>query len=190
VCELYIGTVCPRPLLEGQELVQAELLGEAGRFAVKPTPLARRFTVFRYLLPMVLGLSVLILGCKKQEPPQVTAKEVEKKVAEATGAAADYAKREKDEYVARAQGAVDEAKAEIAELKARAKEARGGAKTKLERQIEAIEGRWKLAERKLGELKSATGEAWKDLRSGVDKAVEDVKHSSAKKGPGASSAAR
>ena len=141
--------------------------------------------MFRYLLPMVMGLSVLIAGCKKQEPPKVTAKEVGEKVAEATGVAADYAKQEKDEYVARAQKAVDEAKAEIDRLKAGAKKARAGAKTRLRRQIEAMEGRWKLAERKLSELKSATGEAWKDLESGVDKAVEDLKQS-----PGASSAAR
>lgn len=146
--------------------------------------------MFRYLLPMVMGLSVLIVGCKKQEPPKVTAKEVEKKAAEAAGAAADYARQAKDEYVARAQKAVDEAKAEIDKLKAGAKEARGGAKEELQRQIEAMEGRWKLAERKLSELKSATGEAWKDLESGVDKAVADLKQSSARKSPGPSSIER
>lgn len=129
----------------------------------------------RYLLPMVMGLSALVAGCEKQEPPKVTAKEVEKKAAEAAGTAADYAKQEKDEYVARAQKSVDEAKAEIDKLKARAKKARGGAKAKLQRQIDAMEARWKLAERKLSELKSASGEAWKDLKSGVDKAVEDSK---------------
>lgn len=129
----------------------------------------------RYLLLMAMGLSVPVAGCQKQEPPKVTAKEVEKKVAEAAGTAADYAKQEKDEYVARAQKSVDEAKAEIDKLKARAKKARAGAKAKLQRQIDAMEARWKLAERKLSELKSASGEAWKDLKSGVDKAVEDSK---------------
>lgn len=131
--------------------------------------------MFRYLLPVVMGLSVLIVACKKEEPPKVTAKEVEKKVAEATGTAADYAKQEKDEYIAQAQKAVDEAKAEIDKVKAVAKKARAGAKRKLQRQIESMEGRWKVAERKLGELKSASGEAWKDLRAGVDKAVKDLK---------------
>lgn len=70
----------------------------------------------RYLLPMVMGLSGLVVGCEKQE---------------------------------------------------------------------------QLAERKLSELESASGEAWKDLASGVDKAVEDLKQpSSARKRPGASPAAR
>lgn len=129
----------------------------------------------RYLLPMVMGLSLVIAGCKKQEPPKVTAKEVEEKWAEAASATADYARQEKDEYVARTQKAVDDAKAEIDKLKAGAKKARPGAKGKLQRQIKTMEGRWKLAERKLSELKSASGEAWRDLKSGVDKAVEDLK---------------
>jgi hypothetical protein len=38
-----------------------------------------------------------------------------------------------------------------------------------------MEASWKLAEWKLSELESASGEAWKDLKSGVDKAVEDLK---------------
>lgn len=130
----------------------------------------------RYLVPMVMGLSLVIAGCRKQEPPKVTAKDVEQKLAEAASTAADYARQEKDEYVARTQKAVDDAKAEIDKLKAGAKKARPGAKGKLQRQIRAMEGRWKLAERKLSQLKSASGEAWKDLKSGVDKAVEDLKN--------------
>ncbi len=153
--------------------------------------------MFRYLLPTMVGLSVFIAGCEKHEPAKVTGtepakvtgKEVEKKVTETAGAVADYAKQEKDGYVARAQKAVDEAKAELDELKARSKKARASAKRKLKSQIKASEGRWKVAERKLGELKSASGEAWKDLKSGVDKAIEDLKPAPARK-VRASSAAR
>ena len=131
----------------------------------------------RYLLPLVMGLSVLAGGCERQEPPKVTPGDVERKAAEAAGAATDYARQEKEEYVARAQKAVDEARAEIATWRAEAGKARAGAKDRLQRQIDAMEARWKLAERKLGELRSASGEAWKDLRSGVDRAVEDLSRS-------------
>lgn len=131
--------------------------------------------MLRYLMPTAMVLGVLISGCERQEPPKDTAGEVERKVAEAAGAAADYARQERDEYLARAQGAVDEGKAEIDQLKAEARKARAGARSKLERQIRAMEARWRVAERKLHDLKSASGEAWKDLRSGVDKAVDDLK---------------
>jgi hypothetical protein len=146
--------------------------------------------VRRYFLPAVTVLTVLFAGCKKEEPPRVTAHEVEKKVAEAAGTAADYAKQEKDEYVAQAQKAVDEARAKIDALKAEAKKARAGARRKARGQVETMEGRWRVAERKLGELKAASGEAWKDLRSGVDKAVADLKKASSKHHRTASSAGR
>ncbi len=129
----------------------------------------------RYPLPIVLGLFALALGCEKQPPPKVTASQVEKKVAEAAGSAADYARQEKDEYVARAQKAVDQAETRIDELKARARTARTSAKKKLGRQIEAMETKRRLAERKLDELKAAGGEAWRDLRTGVDKALDDLR---------------
>ncbi len=136
--------------------------------------------MLRYLMPTAMALSALISGCERQEPPKVTAGEVEKKVEEAAGAAADYARQERDEYVARAQKAVDEGEAEIDTLKAEARKASAGARSKLERQIQAMEARWKVAERQLHDLKAAGGEAWKDLRSALDNAVEDLKQA----GPG------
>src|SRR5574342_1260025 len=134
--------------------------------------------VTRYLLPMAMGLSVLVAGCEKKEegPSKVTARDVERKAAEAGGAAADYARQEKDAYVARAQRAVDEGRAEVERLQAEARQGSAAVRGELERQIESMEARWKVAERRLGELKSASGEAWKDLRSGVDQAVEDLRH--------------
>ncbi len=144
----------------------------------------------RQLMAMVAGLSVLAGGCGKRDPPKVTAGEVERKVAEAAGTAAAYARQEKDEYVARARKAIDEAQADVDRLRAEAARARADASGALRRRVEAMEERRRRAERKLGELESASGEAWKDLRLGVDRAVEDLKHPAASAGPPASSAAR
>ena len=107
----------------------------------------------RHLLPLMAGLSLLV-GCEKREPPKSAAKE---------------------EYVARAQKAVDETRQEIDALKGEAREARADAKARLLRQIDEMEGRWRRAERKLRELERAGGEAWRDFRSGVDDAVADLK---------------
>ena len=131
--------------------------------------------MLRYLLPTMLGLCVLAAGCERREPPKVTAREVGEKVGEAAGAGARYASQEKDEYVARTRQALDDARAEIDGLKAEARKARADAMGKLQRRIDVLEARWRLAERKLSELRSAGGEAWKDLRSGLDRAVEDLK---------------
>ncbi|HEU4381908.1 MAG TPA: hypothetical protein VFR85_00285 [Anaeromyxobacteraceae bacterium] len=131
--------------------------------------------LLRYLMPSAVILSVLVCGCEKQESPKVTAGEVKEKVKDAAGAAAGYARQERDEYVARAQKAVDEGKAEIDKLRAETRQAGAGARNEAQRQLEAVEAKWKVAERKLHALKSAGGEAWKDLRSGVDEAVDDLK---------------
>ncbi len=139
--------------------------------------------MFRSPFPMILALSALALGCEKQQPPKVTAREVEKKVAEAAGSAADYARQEKDEYVAGAERAVDEARARIDELKTKAGTASAGLKGKLRRQIQSMEARRRLAQRKLDELKSASGEAWKDLRTGVDEALQDLKPAARARSP-------
>ncbi len=139
--------------------------------------------MFRSPFPMVLALSVLVLGCEKQLPPKVTASDVEKKAGEAAGTAADSARQEKDDYVAGAQRAVDEAKARIDELKTRAAKASAGLKGKLRRQIQSMEARRRLAQRKLDELKSASGEAWKDLRTGVDEALQDLKPAARARSP-------
>lgn len=148
--------------------------------------------MFRTPIAMVLGLSALAAGCeKKDQPPKVTAHDVERKVAEAAGTAADYARQEKDEYVAQAQKAVDGAKGEVDRLKAAAARARAGAKGRLQRQVGSLEARCQVAERRLGELKAASGEAWKDLKAGVDRAVEDLRQPPAKAGlPASSSASR
>lgn len=99
----------------------------------------------RSILPMMVGLFVFIAGCEKNEPAKVTGEQVEKKVTEAAGAVADYAKQEKDEYVARAQKAIDEAKAEMDALKARAKKARASGKGKLKGRSRhrKEDGRWR-----------------------------------------------
>lgn len=143
----------------------------------------------RHLMALVASLS-LLAGCGKREPPKVAAGDVERKVADAAGAAAAYARQEKDEYVGRARKAIDEARADADRLKAEAARARAGASAALRRRIEEMEERRRRAERKLGELESASGEAWKDLRAGVDRAVEDLKHPSASEGAPASPSAR
>ncbi|HYQ80438.1 MAG TPA: hypothetical protein VEP68_02995, partial [Anaeromyxobacteraceae bacterium] len=108
----------------------------------------------RHLLPLAMGLA-LGAGCGRQEPsPPVTASEVKGKAADAADAAAAYARQEKDQYVARAQKAVDEGRAEIDRLEAQARSGSAAARRKLERRIEAMEARWSVAERRLSQLRS------------------------------------
>jgi hypothetical protein len=133
----------------------------------------------RFLLAISLTLPLLLGACQKREDKvaadKVTPQEVHEKVADAMSTAADYAKQEKDEYVAAAQKEMDEAKQDIERLKVRAKTAGAKAKIEIDRDIKAAEAKWQVAEGKLKELKAASVESWKSLRAGVDKAVDDMK---------------
>jgi myosin heavy subunit len=133
----------------------------------------------RLLMLMLVGLSLSLGACEKREhkaeSDNVSSKEVQQKVTEAMQTAADYAKQEKDDYVASVQKEMDEARQDIERLKAKAKTASAKAKVEIDRDIKAAEAKWEVAEQKLHELKAASIESWKNLRAGMDKAVGDVK---------------
>lgn len=134
----------------------------------------------RFLRFMLVGISVSISACQKQEPAKVTAEEVREKAAQAAGAATHYAKQEKEEYIGKVQKEMDELKAEIGKLKTEARKASAKAKAKLDDDIKVSEDKWKTAERKFVELKSASADAWEGMKAGVDKAMEDLKQTFAR----------
>jgi hypothetical protein len=139
----------------------------------------------RVLMFAVFAMSFFLGACQKQDEKvssdKVTPTEVQQKVTQAMDTAADYAKQEKDEYVAKAQKEMDDAKQDIERLKAKAKKASAKAKVGIDRDIKAAETKWTIAEQKLGELKAAGVESWKSMKAGVDKAVDDVKQFFARK---------
>lgn len=134
----------------------------------------------RVLSLVIVGLFAVLVACQKQEPAKVTAKDVEEKTAAAAGTAADYAKQQKDEYIARAEKEIDAIKVDVAKLKTKAKTASAKAKQDLERDIKALDDKRDVAERKLAELKVASVGAWEKLKTGVDKAVDDLKQAFSK----------
>ena len=133
--------------------------------------------MMRSFMFVTLGLVIALAGCQKQEPAKVTAGDVKEKVTEAAGTAADYAKQERDDYVGKIQKEMDEAKAELDKLKTKAKTATAKAKAKLDRDIKIADDKWRAAESRFNELKSASADAWKSLKAGVDKAVDELKRS-------------
>lgn len=134
----------------------------------------------RLLLLMLVGLSVSFAACQKREPAKVTAEEVREKAAQAAGAATDYAKQEKEDYIGKVQKEMDELEAELDALKTEARKTTAKAKAKLDGEIKVSEDKWKTAERKFTELKSTGADAWESMKAGVDKAMDDLKQSFAR----------
>lgn len=81
---------------------------------------------------------------------------------------------DKSAYEQKQQARLDEWAAEIEKLKAKAKRADAEAKIKLDEEIKEAEAMRAKVEDKLEELRSSTGDAWTDVKRGLDDAAESL----------------
>jgi hypothetical protein len=132
------------------------------------------------LSAVMIGLTFILSACEKGEektPPKVSSQDVKKEAQEAAGTAAQYAKQERDEFVKNAQKELDALGARVDEFKKQAQEATGDAKTKLDQQLKNLQEEQQVAEKKLADLKAASGNAWEDMKAGVEAAINHLKQS-------------
>jgi hypothetical protein len=59
-------------------------------------------------------------------------------------------------------------------LKAKARQADADARIAIEKQIEDLKAKQKTAQAKLDELRDASAEAWDQLKTGIEKAFQDL----------------
>jgi chromosome segregation ATPase len=82
---------------------------------------------------------------------------------------------ERDAYVQKLKGQLDEWNAEIDKLEARAAQATGEAKLKLEEQMTSLRRQRGEAKARLAQLQGATDDAWEQLKTGLDDAWASLK---------------
>ncbi len=82
---------------------------------------------------------------------------------------------EKELYQQKKQAELDEWKAEIGKLKARASGASADAQLGLNRQIEALEGKFEEGKTKLAEVVDASADAWESIKEGVESTWDSMK---------------
>lgn len=122
---------------------------------------------------LVLGLPLWALG----DEGKVTSDEVKKQAGEAFDAAKKYAGQQKADYQQKIEQELAELGDNIVKLKERAKTATGESLKALEERIGDLRERQAAAQKKLGEVKAATEQAWGGLREGMDKALLELKKS-------------
>ncbi|MDH3558792.1 MAG: coiled coil domain-containing protein [Deltaproteobacteria bacterium] len=81
----------------------------------------------------------------------------------------------KQAYKDKLEAQLEEWRAKIAQLKAQADKKEADAKIAYSKRIEELNSKKEAVEHKLKELANASGEAWRELKSGVEKAVDDLK---------------
>ncbi|PTN13238.1 coiled coil domain-containing protein [Nitrosomonas aestuarii] len=81
---------------------------------------------------------------------------------------------DKEAYLQKMQAKLDEWDADINALKAKMSGASADAKIELNKQVESLESERNEMKQKYEELKSASGDAWKDMRDGMEAAWSRV----------------
>lgn len=80
----------------------------------------------------------------------------------------------KDAYEDKLQAQLDDWKAQIASLRAKAEKASAEARLKFIDEVDDLRAHQKTAQAKLDALQQAQGEAWKDMKSGIETAWDDM----------------
>jgi hypothetical protein len=101
------------------------------------------------------------------------AEDVKKQAGKTVEAAGDYVGEKKEEFEKSASARLERLNKDLALLKKDAAKRKDQAEAEASHLLKEAEGKGAVAEKKLGDLKHSTGDAWKDLRKGVSKAVDD-----------------
>src|SRR5262249_11233286 len=88
-------------------------------------------------------------------------------------AASDTSTRDEDQR--KAEAALRDLEARIAELKRQAAQAGAEAKPVIEQQLRELDEKAAVAHKKLDELRAAAPDIWRDIKAGLDNAVDDLR---------------
>lgn len=133
---------------------------------------------------LALLLSIAVLGIAAGQQGQAaetkgttTAADVKKESQEAMATAKEYTAQQKDAFYKKMQAELDEMQAKIDKLKEKAGKASEKTKAETEKKVQELEKQKEAAGKKLNVLKSAGAEVWGDLKSGMNKTLDDLKKS-------------
>jgi len=132
------------------------------------------------LLAIMLLLAMGALsGCGDNEqtqskPAAVTKEDVKKEAKEAYDTTKAYTQEQMQAFREQTEARLAEYEQEIDQLQAKAEKLEGDAKAKGEQQLTALRQKRDAVSKKLKELSSSSGNAWEQIKSGIDAAMEDL----------------
>ena len=134
----------------------------------------------RGLLAIMLLLALgALTGCGDNEQNQekavtVSKEDVKKEVKEAYDTTKAYSQEQMQAFREQTETRLAEYEQEIDQLQAKAEKLGGDAKAKAEQQLTALRQKRDAVSEKLKELGSAGGNAWEQIKSGIEAAMEDL----------------
>ena len=131
------------------------------------------------LLIIILLALVAVQGCGEKEKPQSKAatmskEDVKKEVKEAYEATKAYTQEQMQAFRQETETKLDEYKKDIDQLQAKAETLEGDAKAKVEQQLTALRQKRDEVSEKLKNLSSSGGNAWEEIKSGINAAMQEL----------------
>ncbi len=140
----------------------------------------KRGQVLRGLLTILLLLALGALpGCGEKEqtqstPATVSKEDVKTEAKEAYDATKAYTQEQMQAFQEQTRTRLAEFKKEIDQLQAKTEKLGADAKAKAEQQLTALRQKEGEVSEKLKELSSSSGNAWEQIKSGIDAAMDDL----------------
>ena len=100
---------------------------------------------------------------------------VKEKASETTEAVGELAKETRDDFKKSVESDLAKLKTEIDILKNKASKASGAAQDSLDRQIADLDVKREKLKKRLNETSKATGAAWTEMKTGISKALDELK---------------
>ena len=138
-------------------------------------------------LKRILGILFLIIfvalatGCRQrqesrtqEEGNKTTMEDIKKEVKEMVKTTTSYSLEQRNAYEKQLAQKIDAYGKKIQALKEQMMIAKGEAEKKLQEQIDMLQAKTDDLKNKAEDLRNATGQAWDELKKGLDKAVDDL----------------
>jgi hypothetical protein len=133
----------------------------------------------RGLLAVMLIVPGILSGCGEKDqtqskPATVSKDDVKKEVKKAYDATKAYTEEQMQAFRKQMENRLDGYGKAIDQLQAKTEKLEGDAKAKAEQQLTALRQKRDGVFEKVKELGSSSGNAWEQLKSGIDAAMEDL----------------
>jgi TolA-binding protein len=129
-------------------------------------------------ITLLLAL-VAVTGCGEKKKPQnkteaVSTQDVKKDTKQAYDTTKAYTQEQIQAFRQQTETKLTEYEKDIDQLQSKAEKLRGDAKVKAEQQLTALRQKRDAVLKKLKELSSSSGNAWDQIKSGIDATMKDL----------------
>jgi chromosome segregation ATPase len=134
------------------------------------------------LLTITLLLAlVAVTGCGEKKKPQnktdaVSTQDVKKDTKQAYDTTKAYTQEQIKAFRQQTEAKLTEYEKDIDQLQAKAEKLEGDAKVKAEQQLTALRQKRDAVSEKLKKLSSSSGNAWDQIKSGIDASMQDLEN--------------